>query len=80
MCGLESADELFSQIPPQARLNRPLDLAAGISEYEIVDYFKSVAEKNAGGSSRALTDDRRIQPRYSRGSVIRPRNADAATV
>ncbi|HWE50956.1 MAG TPA: aminomethyl-transferring glycine dehydrogenase subunit GcvPA [Bryobacteraceae bacterium] len=51
-CGLESADGLFSQIPAEARLNRPLDLAPGISEYEIVDYFKSLAEKNAGGSSR----------------------------
>lgn len=52
MCGLETAEELFSQIPAEARLNRPLDLAAGVSEFEIVDYFKSVAGKNAGGSSR----------------------------
>ena len=52
MCGIETAEELFSQIPAEARLNRPLDLAAGVSEFEIVDYFKSVAEKNAGGSSR----------------------------
>ena len=37
------AEELFSQIPAAARLNRPLDLAPGISEYEIVDYFKSLS-------------------------------------
>lgn len=47
-CGLASADDLFAQIPVEARLHRPLDLAPGISEYEIVDYFKSLAEKNAG--------------------------------
>jgi glycine dehydrogenase subunit 1 len=51
-CGLQSAEELFSQIPAEAQLNRPLDLAPGISEYEIVDYFKALAAKNAGGSSR----------------------------
>ena len=48
-CGLSSADELFSQIPDAARLKRPLALAAGISEYEIVDYFKALAEQNASG-------------------------------
>jgi len=47
-CGLGSADELFAQIPAEARLNRPLNLAPGISEYEIVDYFKSLAAKNSG--------------------------------
>jgi glycine dehydrogenase subunit 1 len=48
-CGLRLVDELFSQIPAEARLKRPLNLAPGISEYEIVDYFKSLAQKNAGG-------------------------------
>jgi glycine dehydrogenase subunit 1 len=46
-CGLTSAEELFAQIPPEARLHRPLNLAPGISEYEIADYFKSLAEENA---------------------------------
>jgi glycine dehydrogenase subunit 1 len=45
-CGLSSADELFAQIPLEARLQRPLNLAPGISEYEIADYFKGVAAKN----------------------------------
>ena len=48
-CGVRSGDELFSQIPAAARLNRPLDLAPGISEYEIVDYFKSLSDKTAAG-------------------------------
>jgi len=48
-CGVRSGEELFSQIPAEALLNRPLDLAPGISEYEIVDYFKSLAGKTAAG-------------------------------
>ena len=48
-CGVRSGEELFSQIPAEALLNRPLDLAPGISEYEIVDYFKSLANKTAAG-------------------------------
>jgi glycine dehydrogenase subunit 1 len=51
VCGLASAEELFAQIPAAARLNRPLNLAPGISEFEIVDYFKAMAAKNAGGGS-----------------------------
>jgi glycine dehydrogenase subunit 1 len=45
--GLTSCEELFAQIPADARLKRPLHLAAGISEYEIAAYFKSLAQKNA---------------------------------
>jgi len=46
-CGITSTEDLFAQIPATARLTRPLEIAPGISEYEIVDYFKSLAEKNA---------------------------------
>jgi glycine dehydrogenase subunit 1 len=53
-CGLRSAEELFSQIPAEARLNRPLDLAPGISEYEIVDYFKSLSDHTAAGYATFL--------------------------
>lgn len=53
-CGVRSADDLFTQIPPEARLNRPLNLAPGISEYEIVDYFKSMAAKTAVGYASFL--------------------------
>jgi glycine dehydrogenase subunit 1 len=48
-CGLASAEELFAQIPAEAKLHRPLDIAPGISEYEIVDYFQSLGAKNAVG-------------------------------
>jgi glycine dehydrogenase subunit 1 len=48
-CGLTETKELFSQIPAEARLERPLNLAPGISEYEIVDYFKGLASHTAAG-------------------------------
>jgi glycine dehydrogenase subunit 1 len=53
-CGLHSADELFSQIPADAILKHPLSLAPGISEYEIVDYFNSLAERTATGYASFL--------------------------
>jgi glycine dehydrogenase subunit 1 len=53
-CGLTSAEELFSQIPAEAILDRPLKLAPGISEYEIVDYFKALAAHTAVGYSSFL--------------------------
>jgi glycine dehydrogenase subunit 1 len=53
-CGVRSAEELFSQIPAEARLNRPLNLAPGISEYEIVDYFRSLADRTAPGYATFL--------------------------
>ncbi|MBI1786222.1 MAG: aminomethyl-transferring glycine dehydrogenase subunit GcvPA [Acidobacteria bacterium] len=48
-CGLASPEELFSHLPPETRLKRPLDLAAGISEYSIVDYFRARAAECANG-------------------------------
>jgi len=53
-CGLRSADELFTQVPVEARLQRPLNLAKGISEYEIVDYFKAQGERNGTGCASFL--------------------------
>jgi len=46
-CGLSSAEELFAHLPEPVRLERPLDLAPGISEYEIVQYFRDCAARNA---------------------------------
>src|SRR3954451_23265828 len=40
-CGLSSTDELFAHLPTEDRLNRPLALEPGKSEYEIVDYFRA---------------------------------------
>ncbi|MCC6589783.1 MAG: aminomethyl-transferring glycine dehydrogenase subunit GcvPA [Bryobacterales bacterium] len=45
--GVASLEDLFAQLPAEARLNRPLDLAPGKSEYEIVEYFKSLGEQTA---------------------------------
>ena len=48
-CGVGSAEELFSHLPEAVRLNRPLALPPGISEYEIVDYFRERAGRTAAG-------------------------------
>jgi glycine dehydrogenase subunit 1 len=48
-CGVQSPEELFSHLPDAVRLKRPLDLAPGISEYEIVQYFRDRAAENANG-------------------------------
>ncbi len=53
-CGVSSTDELFSHLPAEARMHRPLDLAAGISEYEIVDYFKARGNETATGYTSFL--------------------------
>ena len=53
-CGAESAEELFAHLPEAVRLKRPLDLPAGISEYEIVDYFRARAAENANGYASFL--------------------------
>jgi len=49
VCGASSPEDLFAHLPEAARLHRPLDLAPGISEYEIVDYFRARAAENANG-------------------------------
>ncbi len=48
-CGVSSSEELFAHLPEAVRLNRPLDLPAGVSEYEIVQYFKDRAAGDANG-------------------------------
>ena len=52
--GVGSAEELFSHLPEAVKLNRPLNLAPGISEYEIVDYFRQRAGDNANGYASFL--------------------------
>ena len=54
VCGVSSPEELFAHLPEAARLNRPLHLAPGISEYEIVEYFRSRAAENANGYASFL--------------------------
>ena len=53
-CGVSSVEEFFAQIPADERLNRPLDLAPGLSEYEIVDFFKSLSDTTAVGYASFL--------------------------
>jgi len=53
-CGVGSAEELFSHLPEAVRLNRPLALPPGISEYEIVDYFRERAGRTAAGYASFL--------------------------
>src|ERR1039458_5513714 len=48
-CGVSSPEELFAHLPEAVRLGRPLALAPGISEYEIVQYFRDRAAENGNG-------------------------------
>ncbi|MEZ5352441.1 MAG: aminomethyl-transferring glycine dehydrogenase subunit GcvPA [Bryobacteraceae bacterium] len=45
--GVASTDELYAHLPEAALLTRPLQLEPGISEYEIVDYFRALGDKTA---------------------------------
>ena len=53
-CGLSSPDQLFAHLPEEVRLNRALNLAPGISEYEIVQYFRDRAAECATGYASFL--------------------------
>ena len=53
-CGFQTADDLYAHIPAEARLNRPLKMADGVSEYEILDYFKAQSNKTATGYASFL--------------------------
>src|SRR5436305_4156112 len=53
-CGVNAPEELFAHLPEPVRLNRALELAPGVSEYEIVQYFKDRAAENANGYASFL--------------------------
>src|SRR5512132_2304300 len=53
-CGLGSMEDLFAHLPVDVRLNRPLKLPPGKSEYDIVDYFRDRAAENANGYASFL--------------------------
>jgi glycine dehydrogenase subunit 1 len=44
--GLSSLDDLFSDVPPGVRLDRPLDIPAGVSEMELVADMRALAARN----------------------------------
>ena len=53
-CGVQSLEDLFSHLPPEVRVKRPLALEPGRSEYEIVDYFRARGAENANGFASFL--------------------------
>src|SRR5262245_30763597 len=44
--GVGAIDDLFAEIPPELRLDRPLELPGGVSEQEIVDDVRRLAARN----------------------------------
>jgi glycine dehydrogenase subunit 1 len=52
--GLDSLESLFAHLPAEVRLNRPLDIPPGKSEYEIVDYFRARGDECAHGYASFL--------------------------
>jgi glycine dehydrogenase subunit 1 len=53
-CGAGAAEELFSHLPADVRLERPLDLPPGQSEYEIAERFRGWADRMANGYASFL--------------------------
>jgi glycine dehydrogenase subunit 1 len=53
-CGIETADQLFDQVPAAARIDHALKIPPGLSEYEIADTFRALGEKNAVGYASFL--------------------------
>ncbi len=51
---LGSVEGLFDYLPSELRLKRPLDIPAGKSEYEIIDYFREQGGENANGYASFL--------------------------
>lgn len=49
--GVKSVDDLFSDIPDNVKLNRELNLAKGISEYEVMKKMQDLANRNKTGVS-----------------------------
>src|SRR5689334_3670694 len=45
--GIESVEELFSGIPENLRLRRPLDIPPALTEPELIRYFRGAAARNA---------------------------------
>ncbi len=54
VCGIQSADQLFDQVPAAARIDHALKIAPGLSEYEIADAFRALGARNATGYASFL--------------------------
>jgi glycine dehydrogenase subunit 1 len=53
-CGVDSPEALFAHLPEEVRIRRPLELPPGVSEYEIIEYFRQRAAENANGFASFL--------------------------
>src|SRR5918911_1120290 len=53
-CGAPTSEDLFAHLPDYVRLKRPLELPPGLSEYEIVEYFRARGAENANGFASFL--------------------------
>lgn len=51
--GISSVEDLTSHLPDEVLLHRPLNIADGKSEYEILDYFGARGAENSLGSTPA---------------------------
>jgi glycine dehydrogenase subunit 1 len=47
--GLRSEEDLIAHLPADVRFDKRLNMNDGVSEFEIVDYFKKLASQNANG-------------------------------
>ncbi len=52
--GLRSEEDLIAHLPADVRFDHRLNLKDGVSEFEIVDYFKQQAARNANGYASFL--------------------------
>ena len=52
--GMSNLEDLFAHLPAEVRSSRPLEIDAGKSEYEIVDYFRARGAENANGYTSFL--------------------------
>ena len=49
--GVESVDNLFEGLPQAVRLKDSVPISEGMSEYEVIEYIKALANKNTKGIS-----------------------------
>ncbi len=49
--GVESVEDLFEGIPPYVKLKDSVPISEGMSEYEVLQYIKALANKNLSGIS-----------------------------
>lgn len=68
--GVSSWKELFASIPENLLLNRPLQLPEALSEYDLINYFKSLADRNCVFSGEAFWERAPIATLFLLLSII----------